>query len=137
MVRSLPAGQLQATLTSFRGNAQALRLLPGGEAAVVGSDDGTAYVLGLDGVVRCTANHGDAVSSLAVVSSGETFATAGRHGRSAIMLWRIDGTPAGEVGTGRPHPPTKIALSPGGDVLYDAYNAARDGASLVVWKLPR
>jgi len=135
-VRSLPMGKLQATHTGFRGNAQALCLLPRRDGVVLGSDDGTGYVLGLDGVVRGAVDHGDAVFSVAC--SGEIFATASRHGRSAIRLWRIDGTPAGELGTGRPHPPTKVALSPAGDVLYAAYNAAHVGVpTLVAWDVAR
>lgn len=137
-VRDLPSGRLRANLGSFRGEALALALLPGGDM-VVGSSVGCAAVLSFDGAVRCEVTQGDYVRSVAVSPRGDEFATCGQHEAPAIMRWRVrDGAKLGELGASRGQGPTKIAYSSDGEALFAGYpNMAFDGPTLVSWDLAR
>lgn len=137
VVRDLPRGTLRATLTSFAGDALSLGVLPDGDGLVVGASDGAATVLSLDGAVRATAQHGDAVTTLAVSPAGGELATAGGAVR-AIRRWGLDGSARGELGASRPHAPTRLAYAPDGRTLYAGYIAFPGaGASVVAWDLAR
>ncbi|MFO0603735.1 MAG: WD40 repeat domain-containing protein [Polyangiales bacterium] len=128
VVFDVASGEVVASHPVLPGAALSMAAVPPGDAVVVGCDGGGAAVVSLDGAVRATVRHGEAVLSVAASADGREFVTSGRVERGEALRWGVDGRAHGRVGASSDDRVTALAYDPGGDV-YVLRNAA-GGASL-------